>query len=127
MLRTSFGRRHTKSVVAGDDVSNAQVDALAAALQVVRESHSELVSDLQAEAGTSGPNNVDVLALCADLEAAVAGFDPGAADIVEQLLGTQEPGSELGQRLSSAKAFLDAFNFSDAEPLLAGLKEDLRA
>ena len=115
------------AVVAGDDVSNAQVDALAAALQVVRESHSELVSDLQAEAGTSGPNNVDVLALCADLEAAVAGFDPGAADIVEQLLGTQEPGSELGQRLSSAKAFLDAFNFSDAEPLLAGLKEDLRA
>jgi hypothetical protein len=111
----------------GDPVSEAQIDALAAALSVVGESHAELMSQQQPVEAVSGTNNVDVIALCTELETAMAAFDPGAADMVEQLLGTQEPGSEVAQRLTAAKEFLDAFNFPDAEPLLAGLKEELQA
>jgi len=115
------------AAVAGEAVSDTQIDALAAALAVVGESHAHLLAEFQPEAAVGDTNNVDVMALCTELEAAVAAFDPGAADMVEQLLGTQEPNSELAQRLTAAKEFLDAFNFPDAEPLLAGLKEDLRA
>jgi CheY-like chemotaxis protein/HPt (histidine-containing phosphotransfer) domain-containing protein len=115
------------TAMTGDPVSEAQIDALAAALSVVGESHAELMSQQQPVEAVSGTNNVDVIALCTELETAMAAFDPGAADMVEQLLGTQEPGSEVAQRLTAAKEFLDAFNFPDAEPLLAGLKEELQA
>jgi signal transduction histidine kinase/DNA-binding response OmpR family regulator/HPt (histidine-containing phosphotransfer) domain-containing protein len=115
------------TAVAGNPVSEAQIDALAVALAVVGESHAELMSRQQPVEAASGTNDVDVIALCTELETAVAAFDPGAGDLVEQLLGTQQPGSQLAQRLSAAKEFLDAFNFSDAEPLLAGLKEELQA
>ena len=114
------------TAVAGDPVSEAQIDALAAALSVVSDSHAELMSQHQPVAAASGTNNVDVVALFAELETAMAAFDPGAADMVEQLLGTQEEGSELAQQLTAAKEFLDAFNFPDAEPLLTGVKEQLQ-
>ena len=101
--------------------------ATGAALAVVAESHGELMSQQQPVEATAGANGADVLALCTDLEAAMSAFDPGAADIVEQLLATQDPGSELAQRLTAAKEHLDAFNFPEAEPLLTGLKEALQA
>ena len=115
------------TVIGGEGVSYEQIEALAQALDVVRESHAGLMKDRQPVAAASGANNVDVLDVCTGLEAALAACDPGAVELVDQLLATQEAGSELAQRLSQAREHLDNFNFGDAEPLLAGISEELQA
>ena len=56
---------------------------------------------------------------------AIAAFDPGATELVDQLLTTVEQGGELSQYLSEARAHLDNFSFADAEPLLSKFEEGI--
>jgi signal transduction histidine kinase/DNA-binding response OmpR family regulator/HPt (histidine-containing phosphotransfer) domain-containing protein len=115
------------SALTGEQVSDDQIDALARSLDVVLESHASLMKDQGSIETAQGAYKADIASLCNDLEAAVAAFDPAAADIVEELLGIPGLGGEATQQLSTAKELLDAFNFSDAEPLLIGLRATLQA
>jgi CheY-like chemotaxis protein/HPt (histidine-containing phosphotransfer) domain-containing protein len=115
------------AALAGDAVTGEQIDALASALAVVADSHAVLMAQRQ-PIGTNGSGNgIDVATVFTDLQAAVAAFDPGATELIDQLIAAQEPGSELATQLSEVRTLLDNFNFGDAEPLLAALGQDLQA
>ena len=52
--------------------------------------------------------------------------DPGATSLVDQLIAAQPAGSGIANQLTELRELLDNFNFSDAEPLLAGLQRNLQ-
>ncbi len=116
-----------KAALAGDPVTEEQVQALAGALAVVAESHATLMAQRQSGGTTNGSIIIDTAVVFSDLQSAVAAFDPGATDLIDQLIAAQEPGSELEVQLSEARTMLDNFNFGDAEPLLARLGQELQA
>jgi CheY-like chemotaxis protein len=116
-----------KAALAGEAITDEQIDALASALVVAADSHATLMAQRQAVAAATGGNGIDSMAVFADLQAAVAAFDPGATDLIDQLIAGQEEGSELATRLAEARGLLDNFNFGDAEPLLAKIGEGLQA
>jgi hypothetical protein len=113
--------------LAGDTVTEEQVRALADALAVVAESHATLMAQRQSGGTTNGGIIIDTAAVFTDLQAAVAAFDPGATELIDQLIDAQEQGSELAIQLSEARTMLDSFNFGDAEPLLARIGQELQA
>ncbi|MGB5245948.1 MAG: response regulator, partial [Woeseia sp.] len=116
-----------KAAIAGDDVSTEQVAALAQALKVVGQSHAQLLAELQSESVDKNANAIDVAEVFASLQTAVTAFDPGATDLVDQLLAAQEDDSEITDALSQVRELLDNFNFADAEPLLTQIEQRLTA
>ena len=115
-----------KMVLDGEAIADRQLEALSQALLVAAESHAELIKDRESAAAATGANGVDVLAVFANLQAAVATFDPGATDLIDQIMAAQEEGSELAQQLSEARVLLDNFEFDKAEPLLALVEQGLQ-
>lgn len=120
-------RLSKKSALAGEAITDEQIDALASALVVAADSHATLMAQRQAAAAATGGNGIDSMAVFADLQAAVAAFDPGATDLIDQLITGQEEGGELAVKLAQARELLDNFNFGDAQPLLAEIGEGLQA
>jgi signal transduction histidine kinase/DNA-binding response OmpR family regulator/HPt (histidine-containing phosphotransfer) domain-containing protein len=116
-----------KSALAGEAITDEQIDALASALLVAADSHATLMAQRQTAAAATGGNGIDSMAVFADLQAAVAAFDPGATDLIDQLITGQEEGGELAVKLAQARELLDNFNFGDAQPLLAEIGEGLQA
>ena len=100
---------------------------MAQSLVVAAESHETLMAQRQATAAVSNSAGVDHAAAFAELQVAVAAFDPGATDLIDQLIAGQEAGSELAVKLVAARELLDNFNFGDAEPLLAEIGQGLQA
>ena len=92
----------------------------------VADSHKQLVPEDKPAGAREAAPDVDVEATFAQLEVALSAFDPGAVDLVDQLLSSQPEGSEFAQTLADARELLDAFNFDGAAPLLAGVKEGLK-
>jgi signal transduction histidine kinase/CheY-like chemotaxis protein/HPt (histidine-containing phosphotransfer) domain-containing protein len=110
-------------VIAGKEVSPEHVEALETALVVVADSLPVLLATRET-AGTAGEGGgVNAAQVFVDLKKAVASFDPGAVDLLDQLLATQSEGSDGYRLLTSARELLDNFNFPDAEELLAGFDE----
>lgn len=106
------------NVIAGKAVLPEQVDELEAALAVVVESLPTLLAAGQPAAAAGGAD-IDATQVFADLKQAVAAFDPGAVDLLDKLLAAQEEGSDMYQLLVTSRGFLNDFNFSEAEQLLA--------
>jgi polar amino acid transport system substrate-binding protein len=115
-----------KAVLAGEAVSDEQVAALGTALQVLAESHAKLMQLRQPVAPVNGASDVDVAGVFASLKTAVAACDPGASDLVDELLSAQQADSNLAQQLSQAREMLDNFNFGDVEPLLQAIEQELQ-
>ncbi|MDH3995070.1 MAG: response regulator, partial [Gammaproteobacteria bacterium] len=115
-----------RTVLDGEVVSDRQLEALSQALLVASQSHSELIKDRETAAAATVAIGVDVQAIFASLQAAVATFDPGATELIDQILAAQEEGSELAQQLSEARTLLDNFEFDKAEPLLALVEQGLQ-
>ena len=114
------------TALADRTVAEDQLDALAEALSVVSRSHADLLSQRRPAASAGAADGRDRLELLADLQAAVAAFDPGATDIIDQLLAAEGEGSALKQPLAEARELLDHFNFADAGPLLTQIERDLK-
>mgnify|MGYP001812706338 FL=1 len=114
------------AVLAGEAVSDEQVAALGAALQALAESHAKLMQLRQPVASVNGASDVDVAGVLASLKTAVATSDPGASDLVEELLSAQQADSTVAQQLSQALEMLDNFNFGDVEPLLLAIEQELQ-
>ncbi|MEP1595075.1 MAG: Hpt domain-containing protein, partial [Halieaceae bacterium] len=115
-----------KAALAGEAISDDQLETLAGALVVAADSHAIIMSQRQAIAA-SGSAGIDSLAVFNELQAAVAGFDPGATELIDQLLAAQKDDGELMARLTEARELLDNFNFADAEPLLEEIGRGLQA
>ena len=112
-------------VIAGNEISPELMNELEVALAVVSDSLPVLLATRET-AGTPGEGGeIDVAQVLVDLKKAVASFDPGAVDLLDQLLGTQAECSDSHRLLMNAREFLDNFNFSDAEELLLRLDESL--
>ncbi|MGB5352274.1 MAG: response regulator, partial [Woeseia sp.] len=116
-----------KAAIAGDAVSTEQVAALAQSLEVVGQSHGELLAASQTAVSDKNADAIDVAEVFASLQAAVTAFDPGATDLVDQLLAAQEDDSKITDALSQVRELLDNFNFADAEPLLTQIEQRLKA
>jgi signal transduction histidine kinase/CheY-like chemotaxis protein/HPt (histidine-containing phosphotransfer) domain-containing protein len=114
------------AVLAGEAVSDEQVAALGAALQALAESHAKLMQLRQPVEPVNGASDVDVAGVLASLKTAVATSDPGASDLVEELLSAQQADSTVAQQLSQAREMLDNFNFGDVEPLLLAIEQELQ-
>jgi two-component system sensor histidine kinase/response regulator len=114
------------TAIAGEAVTEPQTESLEQSLQLVRQSYSELLENRQPECMSRDPIVIDSLAVLASLRTAVASADPGASDLVDQLLAAHRDRGDLAGRLAQARELLDNFNFSDAEPLLASIEEDLK-
>jgi signal transduction histidine kinase/DNA-binding response OmpR family regulator/HPt (histidine-containing phosphotransfer) domain-containing protein len=59
--------------------------------------------------------------LFAELNGAVAAFDPAATDLLDRMLASVGADSELAPQLTAAREMLDNFDFGGAEPLLAAM------
>ena len=116
-----------KTVLAGETITEAQIDSLAEGLTVASASHATLLAGRQPAASAGPGTGADSSALFSELQAAVAAFDPGATELIDQLIASQAPGSELAAKLGAARELLDNFNFGDAEPLLAEIEQGLQA
>ncbi|MBT8085445.1 MAG: response regulator [Woeseia sp.] len=116
-----------KAALAGIAVTEEQLETLAEAMTVVAASHATLQDEMQAAAPAAAGNEIDALAVFADLQAAVAAFDPGATEIIDRLLAAEDEDSALRKPLAEAREMLDNFNFGDVEPLLAQVEKGLKA
>ncbi|MCX2976379.1 response regulator [Candidatus Marimicrobium litorale] len=114
-----------KVALAGNAVQEEQIEALADALKITGESLDVLMVLRQASASSTA-NEIDTAAVFVDLQAAVGAFDPGATSFVDQLIAAQPAGSGIANQLTELRELLDNFNFSDAEPLLAGIQRKLQ-
>ncbi len=75
-----------------------------------------------APASTPGQRSgEDLKQLFAELNEAVAAFDPAATDLLDRMLASVGADSELAPHLTAAREMLDNFDFGGAEPLLAAL------
>lgn len=117
-----------KAALAGDAVTVEQIESLSNSLTVAAESHAILMAQRKAAASVASNGiGIDNLAVFADLRAAVAAFDPGATDLIDQLISGQEEGGELAAKLAEARELLDNFNFGDVEPLMSEIGRGLKA
>ncbi len=114
------------AALAGDTVTDDQIDALATAVDEIAAAHAVLLHRQQAMQPVAADSGIDQLEVFATLQAAVAAYDPGASDLIDTLLGAQEEGSHMAQELSQARELLDNFNFADAAPVLARIEEGLK-
>ena len=114
------------AALAGNAVSDEQIEALAGSLAIAADSHATLVSQREADT-TQSASEVDSAAVFSELQVAVAGFDPGATELIDKLIAAQENDSALTAKLSEARELLDNFNFGDAEPLLEEIGKGLQA
>jgi len=115
------------NVLNGQHITADQIDSLEQALTVVSGGLPQLLDAVAADTKPAASNAGDVKKVFAVLTQAVAAFDPGAVELIDQLLAWQATDSEPGQLLSEARDLLDNFNFADAEPLLAKAGELLLA
>ena len=110
---------------AGELATDDQLQSLAEAITVVASSHAELANRSQPDSTTSGVEDIDIALVFKSLQEAVSTSDPGALDLIEQLLSAQAPGSIAAEQLASARDLLDSFNFGDAAPLLDSIAQEL--
>jgi signal transduction histidine kinase/CheY-like chemotaxis protein len=115
------------SVLNGLHITPDQIDSLEQALTVVSGSLPQLLGAATPDTKLAAADTVDVEKVFAELTQAVTAFDPGAIDLLDQLLAGQALDSGPGKLLSAARELLDNFNFADAEPLLAEAGESLLA
>ena len=81
-----------------------------------------ILNESMAPASTPAKLNGENLGeLFADLNRAVAAFDPSATDIADRMLASVKPDSELARQLTAAREMVDNFDFGAAEPLLAAI------
>ncbi len=81
-----------------------------------------VLTDSMAPASAPGQlSAVNLAELFAQLNAAVAAFDPAAIDLLDQLLASVGADSELAQQLTAAREMLDNFDFGGAAPVLAAM------
>ena len=104
-----------------------RVDALERALSIATTSVPLLVDAMGSVAAAEETAAVDVGQVFAELKQAVNANDPGAIDLIDQLLVGAKAGSELAQKLTEPRALLENFNFTDAEPMLLEVEELLTA
>jgi CheY-like chemotaxis protein len=85
-----------------------------------------VLTEGMAPAGAAGQLSGEILGeLFAQLNTAVAAFDPSATDLLDRMLAGIGPDSETARQLAEAREMLDNFDFGGAEPLLAAI--DMRA
>jgi two-component system sensor histidine kinase/response regulator len=114
-----------RNVLDGIEVTTEQVDRLGQALALVSTSRPLLLAAMMPDAESAVSGRVDVEKIFGELIQAVTASDPGAIDLIDQLLAGEEAGSDLAQKLAEPRALLDNFNFADAGPLLAQAGETL--
>jgi CheY-like chemotaxis protein len=112
-----------QSLLAGEEVSSDKLVALQNALEELAESQQTL--GLAAVEMMPAAGGVDVVELLDQLEESVKNFDPAAADTIEQLVAAVGADGEPGRLLVEAGKMLDNFNFTDAEPLLVQVRQQL--
>jgi signal transduction histidine kinase/CheY-like chemotaxis protein/HPt (histidine-containing phosphotransfer) domain-containing protein len=115
-----------RRILDGESVDPEQVTELEAALRLVEEQLPELLAT-RAPAGdaAAASGDIDVSQVFIDLKAAIAAFDPGAVELVDQLLVGRD--GDIALLLTETREHLDNFNFADAEPLLAKAEAALLA
>jgi HPt (histidine-containing phosphotransfer) domain-containing protein len=115
-----------QTVLAGERVTERQLAGLAEAMVTLGQSHAELLEGRKG-AGEPTPSGegIDTGEIFASLKAAVATSDPGATDLVDQLLSAVDKETALSQLLTRARNYLDNFSFPEAELLLAEIEEGL--
>jgi HPt (histidine-containing phosphotransfer) domain-containing protein len=115
-----------QTVLSGERVTERQLAGLAEAIVTLGQSHAELLEGRKG-AGEPTPSGegIDTGEIFASLKSAVATSDPGATDLVDQLLSAVDKETELSQLLTRARGFLDNFSFPEAELLLAEIEEGL--
>ncbi|MEH6587075.1 MAG: response regulator [Halioglobus sp.] len=110
---------------AGGLPTDDQLQSLADAITVVASSHAELANRSQPASTTTEAEDIDVTLVFKSLQEAVNMSDPGASELIEQLLSTQASGSIAAEQLANARDLLDSFNFGDAAPLLDTIAQEL--
>jgi two-component system sensor histidine kinase/response regulator len=116
-----------RNVLNGLEIANEQVDGLGQALALVSTSRPLLLAAVLPDTESAAAGTVDVEKVFAELIQAVAASDPGAIELIDQLLAREAAGSELAQQLAEPRELLDSYNFADAGPLLAKIGENLSA
>ncbi len=95
---------------------------MAALFGTLQDSMQTLNNDL-AEAHNSGSGSQENIAeLFAELVVSVEACDPSAIDLLDRILDSADPDSTLVRELARPREMLDNFDFSGAEPLLAGIE-----
>jgi signal transduction histidine kinase/CheY-like chemotaxis protein/HPt (histidine-containing phosphotransfer) domain-containing protein len=115
------------TAMSAEPIEDEQIDTLSQALQVAGESLAVLLREHQIAQPAAASGGVNVAEVFAKLQAAVSAFDPGATDLIDQLLLSQAEGGVLATQLHQARELLDNFNFADAEPVLQQLEQELLA
>ena len=113
------------TVIADKEVSQEQLKELESTLLVVADSLPVLLATRGTAGTASEGDDINAAQVFVDLKKAVASFDPGAVDLLDQLLGSQSEGSDSHRLLMNARELLDNFNFPDAEELLASFDESV--
>ncbi len=113
-------------VLSNLEVTVDQVASLEQALAMTAASMPQIMSTLGATTAASSNGTPEASQLLADLKQAVAASDPGAIDLLDQLITGAGEGSELARRLAEPRGLLDNFDFAGAEPLLAQLEDALQ-
>jgi two-component system sensor histidine kinase/response regulator len=113
------------TVIAGKAVPPEQVTELESALLVVADSLPALLAARETAAIAGGGGGINAARVFVELKEAVTSFDPGALDLLDQLLGALPEGSDSYRVLVSTRELLDNFNFPDAGQLLASLDESV--
>jgi signal transduction histidine kinase/DNA-binding response OmpR family regulator/HPt (histidine-containing phosphotransfer) domain-containing protein/uncharacterized membrane protein HdeD (DUF308 family) len=117
-----------RCVLDGRRVDPVHVADLQEAQQVLATQLAELLASRTTGGGVgNAAEDVDVGAVLSALKSAIAAFDPGAVELVDQLLAGCDPQSNVVQLLEASRQHLDNFNFTDAEPLVAEAEAALLA
>jgi two-component system sensor histidine kinase/response regulator len=115
------------NVLNGLEIATEQVEGLGQAMALVSTSRPLLQAAKTTGAESAVVATVDVTKIFAELIQAVTASDPGAIDLMDQLLAGVEAGSDLARQLEEPRTLLDNFNFADAKPLLVKVSETLSA
>ncbi|MBU2677516.1 MAG: response regulator [Gammaproteobacteria bacterium] len=116
-----------QAAIDGVAVTDAQIAKLGGAMEVVSSSHAELAGQRHAAAPVTSGKAINEREVLASLRTAVESFDPGANELVDQLINARGDDDELVKNLARVRDLLDEFNFADTQPLLEEIEKRLKA